>query len=140
MDWNDIACIIFVCVTMNHMGLVSAIRSALSCRHLPIVSCPKCLTFWSVVMYGVVSGSSDILTGSYAIRVLAISFLSSYLAVWLELAEGYIDSLYMECYDKIYATADTAPSNQEHAGSDMPGMPEGKCGTKSRKNKESKIR
>ena len=91
-------------------------------------------------MYGVVSGSSDLLTGSYAIRVLAISFLSSYLAVWMELAEGYIDSLYMECYDKIYATADTADSYAEHAGADMPGMPEEPGGAKSGKNKESKIR
>lgn len=36
--------------------------------------------------------------------VLATSFLASYLALWLELLEAYIDTLYMRFYGKITAT------------------------------------
>jgi hypothetical protein len=41
-------------------------------------------------------------TAAYgAITVLAISFLASYVAIWLELIEGLIDKLYMKCYEII---------------------------------------
>jgi len=40
--------------------------------------------------------------------MLATSFLASYMAIWLELFEGYTDTLYAKLYDKIYSTADTA--------------------------------
>lgn len=94
MDWIDIACIVFACVTAIHLGLVKAIEDVAQ-RELRIVNCPKCLSFWSVFTY-------TIITSRNAITSLAISFLCSYLALWLELFEGYIDSLYMKLYEKIY--------------------------------------
>ena len=115
--WKDIACIVFVCVTANHLGLIGAAISVCfkKRRTLPIISCPKCLTWWTTMAYGA------ILTATYrygchpsdVIYWLAISFLASYLALWLELAEGVIDKLYDYVYGKIYPTADSTDPDAE---------------------------
>ena len=96
--WIDIAAIVFVCVTMNHLGLVKAIEDTID-RELRIVNCPKCLSYWGVLAYTVI-------TSCEPIPSLAISFLASYIAIWLELFEGFIDTLYQKLYDKIYPTED----------------------------------
>ena len=93
--WIDIAAIVFTCVTSIHLGLVKAIED-IAQRELRIVNCPKCFSFWSVLAYTVI-------TSRNAITSLAISFLCSYLALWLELIEGFIDSLYMKLYETIYS-------------------------------------
>ena len=100
MTWIDIASIVFVCVTINHLGLVNAIEDIV--RHkLPVLNCPKCISFWSVLIYGVWEvGFSDIPL------ILAISFLASYIAIWVELTEGLIDTLYLKIYEKIYPNAE----------------------------------
>ena len=104
----DIASIVFVCVTANHLGLVGAIERIIGLP-LPIVNCPKCLTWWSVTIYGLFVG--DMNFGN----MLAISFFASYMAIWLELFEGYIDTLYLKVYEKITATNshDTASANTD---------------------------
>ena len=101
MNWTDIACIVFVCVTANHLGLVSAIERTIKAR-LWVIDCPKCLTFWVTLMYCF----SRTATGMGMITVLAVSFLASYVAIWLELLEGFIDTLYDKLYDTIYPTED----------------------------------
>ena len=96
--WTDIAAIVFICVTANHLGLVKAAEDTLH-RELKIINCPKCLTWWSSLVY-------SIATSSEPIPSLAISFLASYCAIWLELLEGSIDKLYSMLYDKIYPAED----------------------------------
>ena len=111
--WIDIVSIMFVCVTMNHLGLVKAAENILR-KELPIVNCPKCFTFWSVLAYELWA------VANYNFpQILAVSFISSYAAIWLELIEGYIDSLYMMFYEKIYANSDngTPPSTKDDADS-----------------------
>ena len=98
MNWIDIASIVFVCVTMNHLGLVKAIED-IAQRELKVVNCPKCLSFWGVLAY-------TIITSRKLIPSLAISFLASYIAIWIELFEGVIDNIYNKVYDKIYPTED----------------------------------
>ena len=98
MNWIDIASIVFVCVTMNHLGLIGKLEEISG--KLPILNCPKCSSFWSVLLYTLV-------TTRHIIAPLAISFLCSYLAIWLELFEGYVDTLYNKFYEKIYPAADT---------------------------------
>jgi hypothetical protein len=93
MMWIDIASIVFACVTMNHLGLISAIEDVTH-RKLWIVNCPKCSTFWSALVYTTIS-THDVITS------LAISFLASYIALWLELLEGFVDTLYLKLYGKI---------------------------------------
>lgn len=92
--WIDIASIVFVCVTANHLGLVKAIAQVLGVE-LRIVSCPKCFTFWTVLIYMT-------FTWHGMLTSLAISFLCAYLAIWVELTEGFIDTIYLWLYEKIY--------------------------------------
>ena len=100
--WIDVAAIMFSCVTANHLGLISAIEDVI--RHkLWIIDCPKCFTFWTVLLYGLYDGRE-------CFTVVAISFLASYIAIWLELLEGYVDSIYMKAYEKIYADTDNDTS------------------------------
>ena len=101
--WIDIASIVFVCVTANHLGLVKAIEGAFK-REIPIVNCIKCFTYWSVLAYTIIS-CREIFTS------LAISFLASYSAIWLELLEGYIDTLYLKLYEKIFEQPDNDTSS-----------------------------
>ena len=111
--WIDIVSIIFVCVTMNHLGLIKAAENVLR-KGLPIVNCPKCCTFWSVLTYELWA----VATYDFP-QILAVSFISSYAAIWLELIEGYIDSLYMMFYEKIYANSnnDTSSTTKDDADS-----------------------
>lgn len=99
--WNDIVSIVFVCVTANHLGLVKAIED-MTDHELLIINCPKCFSFWSVLAYSLFV-SRDVITS------FAVSFLSSYAAIWLELIEGIIDNIYNIIYDKVYST-----ENQKH--------------------------
>ena len=96
----DIASIVFVCVTMNHLGLIKAIESTTE-QELPILNCPKCSSFWWSLVYCLFITRS-------LIPSLAISFFASYSAIWLELLEGYLDKFYIKFYDKIYSATDTA--------------------------------
>ena len=110
--WIDIASIVFICVTSIHLGLVKAVEDVTN-RELRIVNCPKCFTWWSVLAYTIITSRS-------VITSLAISFLCSYIALWLELFEGFVDSIYRKVYEKIYpdpddneASADTGNGSSE---------------------------
>ena len=105
MDWTDMAAVVFACTTVSHLGLIAAMERVIRHR-LPVLDCPKCLTFWSTLLTGV-SGDGFSANPSCLARLVAISILCAYLAVWLELLEGYTDTLYTKLYDKIYPTADT---------------------------------
>ena len=98
MDWRDIACIVFVCTAVNHLGLIKTIEGIIR-REIPIINCPRCLTFWSVLAYGLVcccTSATPILAALP--RLLAISFLCSYIALWLNLIMYAIDTLYNRIY------------------------------------------
>lgn len=101
MDWMGIAAIVFACTAVNHLGLIAAIERVIRHR-LPVVNCPKCLTCWSVFAYGMVCCCCTATFSIVAIpRLLAISLLCSYLAIWLELLMYAIDTLYNAIYAKI---------------------------------------
>ena len=94
----DIAAIVFVCTAVNHLGLIAAVERVIRHR-LPVVNCPKCLTCWSVFAYGIVT--VPYVSPQIVARLLAISLLCSYLAIWLELLMYAIDTLYNIIYVKI---------------------------------------
>ena len=98
MCWIDVAMILFSCVAAKHLGLVSAIE-AVTDRELPIVNCPRCLSFWCVLSYMV-------LTGHAVIASVATSFLCSALAPWVKLLMGFTDRKYNRLYDKIFAATE----------------------------------
>ena len=110
MYWTDIAGIVFTCTTMNHLGLIGKLEEIMG--GLPILNCPKCCSFWATLFYGLCGITS--LCG--IIPVLAVSFLASYLALWLELLEGYIDTIYIKMYEKIYSTSDNTIAADAYGG------------------------
>ena len=103
MNWSEVVMITFSCVAANHLGLVPAIEQTLHCR-LPIINCPKCFTFWALVIYGIA-------TREPPITIVAASFLFAYLATWLNLLFAIIDYLYNYIYDTLYPAADTTADN-----------------------------
>ena len=111
MAWSDIAWIVVACTSANHLGLIAAVESLLH-RRLPVVNCPKCFTFWSTLAYLLacfLTGDDALLRDGGPItallsavpRMLAVAFLASYSALWLELIMYFIDTLYNSIYDKI---------------------------------------
>jgi len=96
----DIAMLTFSCVAANHLGLVGAIEEVLK-RNIPIVNCPKCFTFWVILFTTCFSGWN-------MVAALAVSFLSAYASLWLQLIFTFIDKLFDKLYDKIHPTAPPA--------------------------------
>lgn len=111
MIW-DIVSTVFVAVTANHLGLIGKIGE-ITGRDIPVLSCPKCLSFWATLGYQVCHDTAKCFTAHGIVTVLAISFLASYAAIWLELTEGLIDTLYLKLYGKI-----TQPDTDNTAASD----------------------
>lgn len=120
MNWIDIASIVFVCVTMNHLGLISKIEQLIR-KRLPIVNCQKCGSFWATLIYSL-WGMTDFYK-EFPI-VLAISFFASYTAIWLELIEACIDKLYLRIYETITTDTDNAPAADPERGSTAGSLPE----------------
>ena len=108
MEWSGIVSIVFVCVTMNHLGLIKGIEEVTG-YEFPIIDCVKCSTFWFTFLY---TG----ITSRQIIIPLAVSFLASYSAIWLELFEGYLDTLYLRLYGKIYEDADDTAASDAYNG------------------------
>lgn len=96
---TDIACIIIACTLANHLGLIIKLEEIIHHR-LPIVDCSKCFTFWSSLTFGLYIGTP-------LVRCLAISFMSAFIAVWLELLLSVIDYYYIKIYET-YNTTDAA--------------------------------
>ena len=95
------------CVLFIQMGLSHAIQERIGIRS-EILSCPRCCTFWSVLVYMLCSGSGFILS-------VAVSFLSSYSALWLSLIYDALAKLYNSFYEAITETTDTAPDSETSA-------------------------
>ena len=102
----DIAMLTFSCVAANHLGLVAAIEKVLKWT-FPVVNCPKCFTFWTVL-------SATILSNWNIIASFAVSFISAYLALWINLLMAFMDSKFNALYDKIYSTTNTTDDGTEH--------------------------
>jgi hypothetical protein len=117
MNLLDIAGIVFACTAANHLGLIQAIQMVTKCNQLPIISCVKCFSFWTVLCYCLIGGSG-------VITSFAISFLCAWSAVWLDLFMGIIDHLYIKVYEKIYPTANTTDADTLSTEDSVSGMSE----------------
>jgi len=124
MNWLDILMIVFSATAANHLGLVAAAESVVRHR-LPILNCPKCAAFWSVIVYGVtVEIYFSLFTLHFSLTVLVAAFLSAWSAVWLDLLMGIIDKLYIKVYDTIYSTADTTDADALDTANTVSGVSE----------------
>ena len=103
----DIVLVLFSCVCANHLGLIGAIEGVVGYR-IPIVNCSKCLSFWSVLSYCILQNTS-------IVQSLAIAFLIAYLSIWLELMMGFVDTLYLKLYEKVYSTRDKNDTHTPNA-------------------------
>ena len=118
--WKEAAAITASCVLFIGMGLEAEVERILSCR-FRILSCPKCLTFWSVLLFGVI-------TGHGAIEVVSVSFLSAYAALWLTLLCDALTNIYNTIYETITKTegdtTDTDEASPQDAAAEGAEMPE----------------
>ena len=76
MNWLDVLMIVFSATAANHLGLVAAAESFIRHR-LPVLNCPKCAAFWSVIVYGVAVANSSLFTLHSSLHILAAAFLSA---------------------------------------------------------------
>lgn len=111
--------ITFLAAAANHLGLVDAVEKVLH-RELPIINCMKCLAFWLTIIYGLTICINHIVDNNEMVttilvelfedvlEMVAAAFLSAWAAIWLDLAMGIIDKLYLRIYDKVYSTTTSA--------------------------------
>lgn len=92
-DIATAALLTFSFTAANHLGLVSKIEE-LTGHNLPVINCPRCASFWSILLYCIVASGN-------VIGAVAMSFFFAYLALWLELAMCVVDYLYKKIYEKI---------------------------------------
>ena len=93
-------------VLFDHTGLCDAIEDVTHYK-FKILSCVKCGTFWSVLVY-------MLITMHHPIISITAAFVLSYMAIWLELLLGYLGKVYETCYNKIQ----TAEPHQDKRGSE----------------------
>lgn len=91
--WNDALLITVAAVLAVQMGLVDAAGRVLRYR-FRILSCPKCATFWCSLAWHLLSGRGPV-------ESVGVSFLSSYLALWLVLLYDRMAVLYNKAYGKV---------------------------------------
>lgn len=88
---------IVIAVTMfNHLGLCEALSKMIK-YEFKILSCSKCFTFWSCLIY-------QSLTGVNIIRSIALSFVMAYVAMWFELLLSLLSKCYEWIYTKVFTT------------------------------------
>jgi hypothetical protein len=114
--------ITFSATAINHLGLMAAVEEVFD-RRLPIVNCPKCLSFWTTLTYGCsVCCDSIAALPSVFPHLFALSLLCAWLAIWLDLAMGIIDHLYIKVYDTFYPTANPPDPDAPSPSDPMPGL------------------
>ena len=123
MNWLDVLMIVFSATAANHLGLVAAAESVVRHR-LPVLNCPKCAAFWSVIVYGVAVANSSLFPLHSSLQILAAAFLSAWSAIWLDLIMGIIDQLYTKLYDTFYPTTDTPDTDALDTTDTVSSVPE----------------
>jgi hypothetical protein len=86
----EIAYILVSCCLFIHLGLGQAMSKIIRVDFV-LFRCPKCLAFWSILGYLLLSNKP-------IISSIAIAFVCAYLALWIDLLLAIIS----EYYEKIY--------------------------------------
>ena len=95
--WKDAGMLALCCVLFVQMGLSGAIQETLGIQSR-VLSCPKCLTFWSTFVLQIFGGQAFL-------PALAVSFLFSYLSLWVALLYDWLATLYNKTYESITSSA-----------------------------------
>lgn len=110
--WKDAAMLTIACVLFINMGLEEAIRETVGFG-FKIFSCPKCLSFWSVLVLNIIHGYP-------AVQCIAVSFICSYSALWLSLVYDVLSNIYNRIYDEITNQADAKNTDPETLSDEGP--------------------
>lgn len=106
----EAALLALACTLFVNMGLSDAIQEFLGIK-FKILSCVKCFTFWSVLVYLTFRGAR-------LYQVVSASFVFSYLALWLDLGLSALNKIYNESYQQILSAeadkTDASPSGGKH--------------------------
>ena len=97
---TEVALITLSCVLFIQMGLADAICNLFRVS-LRIVTCPKCLTFWSSLAWTLLSEYDPLVC-------VAASFIASYAATWLALLYDSLALIYNHLYEQITKPQDTS--------------------------------
>ena len=98
------------------MGLAGAIQEVLHVD-LYIVSCPKCLTWWTCIIWTVLHEYG-------LVESVAASFIASYCATWLALVYDGLAVIYNSIYERITKTTDTSEIAENPVESDEEAGPD----------------
>lgn len=90
---KEAALIVISCVLSVQMGLVGAVEERLGFE-FHILSCPKCSTWWISIAW-------HLLHRRALLDTVAVSFISSYIALWLALAYDVAAVFYNYAYERI---------------------------------------
>ena len=110
---KEAALVAVCCVLFVQMGLSKAVQDLLRFKSR-ILSCPKCLTFWSVLVWNLAHGTP-------AVSSVAFSFILSYAALWAVLILDGLAVLYNALYDAINETTENTPEDAEAGGQPQAG-------------------
>ena len=83
------------CCLFIHLGLGNTINKVIGYNFI-LFRCPKCLVFWSVSSYLLLSNQSVVLS-------IFIAFICAYLALWIDLLLTIIADKYEEIYESLGA-------------------------------------
>ena len=89
----EAALITLSCVLFVQMGLADAVCDTLRIK-ARVITCPKCATFWTCLIWTICRGNGVLWS-------VAVSFVSSYLALWLALLYDALAALYNDLYATI---------------------------------------
>ena len=91
--WKDAVLITLSCVLAIQMGLVNAVGKLIH-YEFRVLSCPKCSVWWLSLGWHLFSSRS-------LLPSVAVSFLSSYSALWLALLIDSLAIVYNRLYERI---------------------------------------
>ena len=98
------------CCLFIHLGLGNAINKVIGYNFI-LFRCPKCLVFWSVLSYLLLSNQSVVLS-------IFIAFICAYLALWIDLLLTIIAEKYEEIYESLgakeYEDSDGKQRDEDH--------------------------
>lgn len=105
---REAALITTSCVLFIQMGLSGEIQERLGVQSR-VLSCPKCMTFWSVLAWMLCARAGLVLS-------VAASFICAYAALWAALILDGLTALYNHLYDTITKTTDTSETPEAQPG------------------------
>ena len=110
--WKDAAALAIGCVLFINMGLSDALQEFFGFRSR-ILSCPKCLVFWTTLALLLISKCRFVFA-------VGGSFLYSYIALWADLGLSMLNKKYNEIYKQISAPKARKTRRTKTNATDMP--------------------